>query len=72
MFKDIIKGEKYPAFYILMNTKFYILYEMIFKSILLILAQNNLYNIYFDSIITDYEQGLSKAAKKYFLLKLII
>ena len=55
-----------------MNTKFYILYEMIFKSIMLILTQNNLYIIYFDSIITDDEQALSKDAKKYFLLKLII
>lgn len=69
MFKDILTGEKYPSFFILMNKKFYILYEMIFKSIMLIFTQYNLYNISFDSIITDDEQALLKDAKKIFPVK---
>ena len=69
MFKDILTGEKYPAFYILMNKKYYILYEMIFQSIFFILTQNNLYSITFESLITDDEKALLKAAKKIFPIK---
>ena len=41
------------AFYVLMSNKTENLYDLIFKSIILILTQNNLYDLDIQSIITD-------------------
>ena len=41
IFKDIISKEYYPGFYILMTNKTEILYDLIFKSVIRIISQQN-------------------------------
>ena len=64
MYKDIITSEKYPCFYILMNKKFFVLYDLIFKSIIQIITQNNLYTLNFKTKATDDEFALLKVVKE--------
>ena len=66
MYKDIITGEKYPCFYILMNKKNSLLYDLIFRSVITIITQNDLYPIITKNIITDAESALLSSIKKYF------
>ena len=44
LFKDIIISQMVPCFYILMRHKNEILYDIIFKTIIRILTQQNIYN----------------------------
>ena len=63
LFKDSIISQYIPCFYILMSNKTEILYDLIFKSIIRILTQNNLYHIKFETITTDTEIALINAIK---------
>ena len=47
-----------PGFYILMSNKSEYLYDIIFKSIIRIITQNNKYNFRLNTITTDSEQSL--------------
>ena len=63
LFKDVLLSQYIPCFYILMSNKSEILYDMIFKSILRILTQNNLYHVTYQTITTDTEIALINAVK---------
>ena len=52
LFKDSIISQ-YPCFYILMPNKKEALYDFLFKSIIRILSQNNIYKISYQEITTD-------------------
>lgn len=66
MYKDIITGEKYPCFYILMNKKNILLYNLVFQAIIAIITQNDIYPIIANHIITDAESALLHVVKNYF------
>ena len=66
LFKDAIISQYIPCFYILMSNKSEILYELVFKSILRILTQNNLYKINYQTITTDTEIALISAINRNF------
>ena len=53
IFKDIITSKYLPCFYILMSNKTEIIYDMVFKSIIRILTQNNIYSLDIKTITTD-------------------
>ena len=63
LFKDVLLSQYIPCFYILMSNKSEILYDLIFKSILRILTQNNLYHVTYQTITTDTEIALINAVK---------
>ena len=63
LFKDVLLSQYIPYFYILMSNKSEILYDLIFKSILRILTQNNLYHVTYQTITTDTEIALINAVK---------
>ena len=63
LFKDVLLSQYIPCFYILMSNKSDILYDLIFKSILRILTQNNLYHVTYQTITTDTEIALINAVK---------
>lgn len=58
LFKDIITSEMQPGFFILMNNKTEIMYDLIFKSIIPIITQYNNYNMKLKSITSDIEIAL--------------
>ena len=66
LFKDVLLSQYIPCFYILMSNKSEILYDLIFKSIIRILTQNNLYHVTFQTITTDTEIALINAVKSNF------
>ena len=66
LFKDAIISQYNPYFYILMSNKSEILYDLVFKSILRILTQNNLYKISYQTITTDTEAALINAINANF------
>ena len=66
LFKDVLLSQYIPCFYILMSNKSGILYDLIFKSIIRILTQNNLYHVTFQTITTDTEIALINAVKSNF------
>ena len=66
LFKDSIISKFIPCFYILMSNKTEILYDLVFKSILRILTQNNLYHISYQTITTDTEIALINAINNNF------
>ena len=69
LFKDAIISQYIPCFYILMSNKCEILYDLVFKSILRILTQNNLYKINYQTITTDTEIVLINAININFTKK---
>ena len=66
IFKDIVIAQYLPAFYVLMSNKTENLYDLIFKSIIRILTQNNLYDLDIQSITTDTETALINAVNNNF------
>ena len=66
IFKDIVIAQYLPAFYVLMSNKTENLYDLIFKSIIRILTQNNLYDLDIQSIMTDTETALINAINNNF------
>ena len=66
IFKDIVTSKYLPCFYILMSNKTEIIYDMIFKSIIRILTQNNIYNLDIKTITTDTEIALINSIKTNF------
>ena len=66
IFKDFITSEYYPGFYILMSNKTEILYDLIFKSIIRIITQQEVYKLDFITITTDTEIALINAINKNF------
>ena len=66
LFKDIVITQYLPAFYVLMSNKTENLYNLIFKSIIRILTQNNLYDLDIQSITTDTETALINAVNNNF------
>ena len=66
IFKDVISSEYLPGFFILMSNKTEILYTMIFKSIINILTQHNIYKLSINTITTDTEIALINAIKTNF------
>ena len=55
-----------PGFYILMSNKTEILNDLIFKSVIRIFNQNNIYQLQIKTITTDTELGLINAVKNNF------
>ena len=66
IFKDFISSEYYPGFFILMSNKTEILYDLIFKSLIRIITQQNIYDISFRTITTDTEAALINAVERNF------
>ena len=66
IFKDIVTSEYFPCFYILMSNKTEILYHLIFKSIIRILTQNDIYTLEIKTITTDTETALINAVTTTF------
>ena len=66
IFKDVISSEYIPCFFILMSNKTEILYTMIFKSIINILTQQNIYKLTIRTITTDTEIALMNAINTTF------
>ena len=66
IFKDIVTSDYLPGFYILMSNKTEILYDLIFKSIIRILTQNNIYQLQIKTITTDTELALINSVKNNF------
>ena len=66
IFKDIIGADYIPGFYILMSNKTEILYNMVFKSLIKILTQNNIYKLELKTITTDTELALINAINNSF------
>ena len=66
IFKDIVTSDYLPGFYILMSNKTEILYDLIFKSVIRILTQNNIYQLQIKTITTDTELALINAVKNNF------
>ena len=66
MYKDIITSEKYPAFYIIMNKRYYQAFDLIFKSIIQIITYYNNEKLNFISITSDDKPALLKALKNNF------
>ena len=66
IFKDIVTAEYFPSFYILMSNKTEILYDLIFKSVIRILSQNNIYQLNINTITTDTELALINAVNTNF------
>ena len=58
IFKDIIIHEYLPGFYILVSNKSEQMYDIVFRSIIRILTQNNIYILNIKSITTDTELAL--------------
>ena len=67
IFKDIVTSEYFPCFYILMSNKTEILYHLIFKSIIRILTQNDIYTLEIKTITTDTETALINAVTTTFI-----
>ena len=61
LFKDTIISQYIPCFYVLISNKTEIMYDLIFKSIIRILTQNNLYQLNYETITTDTEIALINA-----------
>ena len=66
IYKDIITADYIPGFYILMSNKTEILYTMVFKSVLNILTQNNIYKLDIKTITTDTELALINSIQNTF------
>ena len=66
IFKDVISSEYIPCFFILMSNKTEILYTMIFKSIINILTQQNIYKLNIRTITIDTEIALMNAINTNF------
>ena len=66
LFKDAIISQYIPCFYILMSNKTEILYDLVFKSIIRILTQNNAYHINYQTITTDTEIPMINAINNNF------
>ena len=66
IFKDVISSEYLPGFFILMSNKTEILYTMIFKSIINILTQHDIYKLNINTITTDIEISLINDIKTNF------
>ena len=66
VFKDTLIHEYLPCFYILVNNKSEVMYDMIFKSIIKILTQNNIYRLEVKTITTDTEIALINAVNNNF------
>ena len=66
IFKDIVINEYLPSFYILLSNKTEMLYDIVFKSIIRILTQNNIYNLALETITTDSESALINAINANF------
>ena len=66
IFKDVISSEYIPCFFILMSNKNEILYTMIFKLIINILTQQNIYKLNIRTITTDTEIALMNAINTTF------
>ena len=61
LFKDTIISQYIPCFYVLMSNKTEIMYDLVFKSIIRILTQNNLCQLNYEIITTDTEIALINA-----------
>ena len=66
MYKDIITNLKIPAFYILMNGKKEIYYNIVFESIINIITDFRKIDIEIISVVSDSEKGLINTITKYF------
>ena len=66
MYKDIITNLKIPAFYILMNGKKEIFYNIVFESIINIITDFRKIDIEINSVVSDSEKGLINTITKYF------
>ena len=66
IFKDTIIHEYFPCFYILVNNKSEVMYDIIFKAIKRILTQNEIYNLEIKTITTDSEIALINAVNNNF------
>ena len=66
MYKDIITNLKIPAFYILMNGKKEIFYNVVFESIINIITDFRKIDIEINSVVSDSEKGLINTITKYF------
>ena len=67
IFKDIISKEYYPGFFILMTNKIEIFYDLIFKSFIRIITQQDSYTLNINTIITDTEVVLINAIHNNFV-----
>ena len=65
IFKDIVIAQ-FTAFYVLMSNKTENLYDLIFKSIIQIFTQNNLYDLDIQSFTTDTEIALINSVNNNF------
>ena len=63
LIKDVLLSQYIPCFYILISNKSEISYDLIFKSIIRILTQNNLNNERYQTITIDKEIALNNAVK---------
>ena len=66
IFKDIITSEYYPGFYILMSNKTEILYDLVFKAVIRLITQQNIFKLEFQTITTDTENALINAVTNNF------
>ena len=66
MYKDIITDQKIPGFYILINGKLEIFYDILFQSLINIITNNNKIELLIESIVTDSESALINIVEKYF------
>ena len=66
IFKDVVSSEYIPSFFILMSNKTEILYDQVFKSVIRILTQNNVYKLNIFTITTDTELALINAIQNNF------
>ena len=66
IFKDTVVHEYFPCFYILVNNKSEVMYDLVFKSIKRILTQNYIYNLEVKTITTDTELALVNAVNNNF------
>ena len=63
IFKDVVTAKYLPCFYILMSKRTEISYDLVFKSIIRILTQNNIYILDIKTITIDTELALINAIK---------
>ena len=66
MYKDRITEQKIPAFFILMNGKDEMFYNIVFENVINIITQRGLYKLSIKSIVTDSEQALVNSVEKNF------
>ena len=66
MYKDIITNLKIPAFFILMNVKKEIYYNIVVESIINIITDFRKNDIEINSVVSNSEKGLINTITKYF------